>query len=699
MTFLKPFLILSVFAAHSTAFAHSVRGVVVQFKDLKALNSRAEAVSKLAINSGLALAETNEKYEFIRYSRPAESKIKIFELKRLCESIEKQKGVDRCQLEIESVGAQAHVGQSEATSPSLLVAETDNSKKLFGCLALSPHPLESQRSKYWAQMYTGADLAREEVASFVNATPSLASHRVRIAAIDDSRSPSSTAANNSGPDTSGPSHGDEVIALIKDSQSGHFGGSTEASFKEGDKGFFDAASGGIYDHATKVANRPKDQRFDVINFSMGVKRVNTSQVSGAARLNQVLNGSKSVLVVAAGNEYPTHEKEKENLNNSIVVGNMAATGYPSASSSEFKDVFIHAPSASRNDYGGNTLTAIKPDFGGTSGAAPQVSATVANLKQLLPGVSLVAIKAILARTAIQTPASLQEPQLNGVGMLNSLGAVEAAKKIAAVCLKRAESKRSTCFDEQSQSSSNYQQAANPSLYAKLNKYFPNCGMITTDQPLSRPQEASCTELQDLFRELRFDAYRNPQVATNWTYLGCVYNGSQFRVESDFYYRLGMMGWPPDRPKYKARLEETSHHSYYLPTEYLRVFPDTKKLWKIFKEDSNLIERVRAGSILMKHDPNAEAEFRSLIESEQWAKLEFTEKLAIAQALNYSNKVPPEIKSLLAAYKGLKNVVDDAALVELIEALALRHSEASLNLALRNETDPIKKEALEKALKL
>jgi hypothetical protein len=88
MNFLKPFLILTVMGACFSAFAHPVRGVVVQFKNSNALVKGASVVNKLALTTGLKLSETNNKYDFIRYSRPTDSKLKISELKALCETIE-----------------------------------------------------------------------------------------------------------------------------------------------------------------------------------------------------------------------------------------------------------------------------------------------------------------------------------------------------------------------------------------------------------------------------------------------------------------------------------------------------------------------------------------------------------------------------------------------------------------------------------
>jgi hypothetical protein len=102
---------------------------------------------------------------------------------------------------------------------------------------------------------------------------------------------------------------------------------------------------------------------------------------------------------------------------------------------------------------------------------------------------------------------------------------------------------------------------------------------------------------------------------------------------------------------------------------------------------------------MKHDPDAEGAFRGLVNNGFFQGLSFSEKVAISRALNYSNRSPPEIRSLLAAYKVIKGSVDGREIETIITALALRHSTEQLQAALKNETDPINKEALEKALKL
>jgi len=145
----------------------------------------------------------------------------------------------------------------------------------------------------------------------------------------------------------------------------------------------------------------------------------------------------SVLVVSAGNNFfdPTSEEarisEKVQPHN-IVVGGIDARGVPSNYTNMSSVVDIAAPT-STSKYGKESYSlksdgagvvaqsgaGFDIDFGGTSAAAPFVTAALSDAMGVLGQLTLNESKSLLKRTAISTLANELLPNTNGAGMLNS----------------------------------------------------------------------------------------------------------------------------------------------------------------------------------------------------------------------------------------------------------------------------------------
>lgn len=126
------------------------------------------------------------------------------------------------------------------------------------------------------------------------------------------------------------------------------------------------------------------------------------------------------IVSAAGNSSNELKEEAEDDTDSIIVGAIHRSGKTEGFSNFGSRVSIAA-------YGSNLLTLSGPDgklgsFGGTSGATPQVAATVALMLEINPELTPKNIKDILIKTRKESP----ETKTVG-GLLNVVEAVKAAR--------------------------------------------------------------------------------------------------------------------------------------------------------------------------------------------------------------------------------------------------------------------------------
>ena len=241
--------------------------------------------------------------------------------------------------------------------------------------------------------------------------------------------------------------------------------------------------------------------------------------------------SPSVIVVSSGNFakiadfHPlAHLLKGTNLHkvkaskdfNAILVGSMAPDGRRSGFSNFHEEVHIMAPSDS-------FLTSAYKDqrfpFGGTSGAAPLVTGSLAGF-EWLSGYHPTAAEAkiLLEKTAIPTLDANKVPQLNGVGMVNSykLGMVGELLKITC-------GKNVSCFKEKIQKEATYNFPEDQGLLQAVNNAFPHC----SSNQCNRRSNRTCEDKAAVFERLRKAAFLNPSNGELWRNIACIYDSANF----------------------------------------------------------------------------------------------------------------------------------------------------------------------------
>lgn len=149
-----------------------------------------------------------------------------------------------------------------------------------------------------------------------------------------------------------------------------------------------------------------------------------------------LIGKKTLVVAAAGNKFPHHDEqaanglsqEKYGAPRVIMVGSSDPDGFVSCFSSPGDCVVVTAPSSRNITFSYNGHYSVL--FGGTSGAAPLVSGVLADVRSILPELTIESAVALLQGTAIKT-ATNEVSDLNGAGVLNHYKMLRVALRLAA----------------------------------------------------------------------------------------------------------------------------------------------------------------------------------------------------------------------------------------------------------------------------
>ena len=235
----------------------------------------------------------------------------------------------------------------------------------------------------------------------------------------------------------------------------------------------------------------------------------------------------SVIVVSAGNaagesdSHPIkrtipHKIKASKDFNAIIVGSMAPDGQRSGFSSFYEEVHIMAPSDS-------FLTSAYKDqrfpFGGTSGAAPLVTGSLAGF-EWLSGYHPTAAesKLLLEKTAVPTLAANQTPRLNGVGMVNAYKLGMVGERLKITCGKNV-----FCFKEMIQKEATYNFSEDQGLLQAVNNAFPQCSSNQCNVGSSR----TCEDKAAVFERLRKAAFLNPSNGELWRNIACIYDSANF----------------------------------------------------------------------------------------------------------------------------------------------------------------------------
>ena len=376
----------------------------------------------------------------------------------------------------------------------------------------SKHKLmNSTLSDYWAQELIGSDLLREELEKVP------APEKKNYIAVFDSRQ-----GNHAQNDLD--SHSIKVKNLISDE-----GMHAVLPELKNQISIFDIQFNGGYQ---KIADSLLENN-EVPSF------INNSM---AWRGEGVYDAFKSlsppaIVVVASGNDFPRPVRDIESKAsrnfNTVLVGSLSPEGFVSDSSQSGEEVHILAPS---DDY----ITSAKEDgsysiFSGTSGAAPLVTGSLAGF-EWLSGYHPTAevAKLLLERTALPTLNSHENPQTNGVGLLNTYKLGMVGKRLKEKC----QNKDPSCFQEEINNEENYHFDVDQNLQDELNRVFPSCASGEKSSNLS--EGLNCEEKRKTFTRLREAFFLNPEENKNLLKtLSCIYKERGFSQNVEALDRLAL----------------------------------------------------------------------------------------------------------------------------------------------------------------
>ena len=244
--------------------------------------------------------------------------------------------------------------------------------------------------------------------------------------------------------------------------------------------------------------------------------------------------SKSIIVSTSGNDFPTAidpVKNQASKNfDAILVGSFSPYGLVSKFSQSGEELSIIAPSDDWITSAGKSWE--NEQFGGTSGAAPLVTGSLAGF-EWLSGYHPTAkeAKILLEKTALPTLHSHEKPRINGAGLLNAYKLGEVAKRLKEKC----QGKIIFCFKEEILKDENYYFPEDKSLKRDLRRVFPTCSKgENTESKLP----ASCEQKSELFKRLRKAVLLNPNKEL-LSSLSCIYKRAGFNHNAEALNKLAM----------------------------------------------------------------------------------------------------------------------------------------------------------------
>ena len=384
------------------------------------------------------------------------------------------------------------------------------SVKTCGLIPAKQKLMDGKLSDYWAQELIGSDLLREELKK---TTPPDIENWIAVF------------------DSSTRNHNIHVSNLISD-DGAH---AVLPELTEREAPFINVNKGPVYEEGYKSTlalyetSHPGDYLFGFknraphyINNSMG-----WGDSEDIYEVFEKLSSAKispSVVVVSAGNSFPKRlEYIREQASRDfdvILVGSFSPKGFVSWFSQSGNEVSVLAPSdqwiTSAGKQGEYEM------FGGTSGAAPLVTGSLAGF-EWLSGYHPTAqeAKILLEKTALPTVHSHEKPRINGAGLLNSYKLGEVAKRLKKKCSGRSAS----CFKEEIRKDENYQFSEDKDLKEELSKVFPSCGFgKENSEVLSKI--SNCEEKKGMFNRLRRSVLLSPRPELLRS-LSCIYKGAGF----------------------------------------------------------------------------------------------------------------------------------------------------------------------------
>ena len=377
----------------------------------------------------------------------------------------------------------------------------------------SKHKLmNSTLSDYWAQELIGADLLREELEKVPPP------EKKNYIAVFDTRE-----GNHAQNDLD--SHAVGVKNLISDE-----GMHAVLPELKNQISIFDLAfNGGYQEIADSLLENSEVPSF--INNSM-----NWRSKEGVYDAFDSLS-PPAIVVISSDNDFSDPlDKIKSKASkdfNAIVVGSLSPEGFVSNFSQSGEEVHILAPS---DDY----ITSAKEDgsysiFGGTSGAAPLVTGSLAGFEWLSDyHPTAEEAKLLLERTALPTLNSHENPQINGVGLLNAYKLGMVGKRLKEKC----QNKDPSCFQEEINNEENYHFDVDQNLQGELTRVFPSCASGEKSSNFS--EGLNCEEKRKTFTRLRKAFFLSPEENKNLLKsLSCIYKERGFSQNVEALDRLAL----------------------------------------------------------------------------------------------------------------------------------------------------------------
>jgi len=243
---------------------------------------------------------------------------------------------------------------------------------------------------------------------------------------------------------------------------------------------------------------------------------------------------KPIVVVVAGNYFPTEVDDLKTQASKdldmILVGSLSPNGLVSNFSQSDEEVAILAPSdvflTSATENG------ECKKFGGTSGAAPLVTGSLAGF-EWISGYSPTAkeAKILLEKTAFPTLHSYEKPRLNGVGMLNSYKLGMVGKKLKQKC-QWEPLQIHDCFKGEILNDENYHFPKDEGLETELKRVFPTCAPEEIENVFNPP---SYEEKEEICFKMEQNNCLNPDLVL-LDHLACVYK-SDYKEKEEVFQRL------------------------------------------------------------------------------------------------------------------------------------------------------------------
>lgn len=466
-----------------------IQGVLVQVADKDALTTKPfqELLSQYSLEKIKFYPQMEIAYFDLKNNEKSDKKT----LLDFCQKASAFESVKLCELNLKLKPNQldsTHSGSNEVDSlvclpqPSpfnLLTPFSDISDQLvtsYFCQLMTRHESPHERptlSRYWAQEYTGADLLRErmepytvdEVSQYVHIWDTLRrSHGQKVSSLIASNPPSSAI-----PLADGNLLGFANLEFIQD---------------------YIEAYELTYDECHRNGRCPA-----YINNSMGW--VNSQTVREAFRKMNQQFGTLGILSADNnGRRVETPKRESAQDLASILVSSLDFHGMPSDFTSFAPEVLIAAPS--NNEITSYTFNDAV-NFGGTSGAAPQVTSALTAFT-LITGHRLTHQEAtrLLERTSLPLPGLPRNSQV-GRGMLNTYAIGEIALRIKDACsLHDEENQHTQCIQNLLADDSSYQfdDIDSLSLLTQARETFPQCYFEQSDVT------TSCQTQRELFTQIR-----------------------------------------------------------------------------------------------------------------------------------------------------------------------------------------------------